>query len=196
MEDVMRRVPAPLLALLGVAGVLLGTVLAPPATAAACPAPQPLRSAVKHADVVFTGTVTGRRVRGAQVEYAVDVQRSYMGRVDERQTVTTDRAARACGVPHLQRGGDYLFVADRSGDHLTTSAARGTAPAGRGLVRRVERLLGQGEGPVPAEPVRATFTPVAGDPTPLTRLVAPGVALVIVGLLGLVLAGALGRRRA
>ena len=192
----MRRLLALLLVLAGVPGVALGVAVGTAGSALACPAPLPLPTAVKRADAVFTGTVTQRRVHGRQVEYVVDVQRSYAGRLDERQTVTTDRAARACGVPALQRGGDYVFVATRSGGRLSTSARQGTAPAGRYLVRRVESMLGKGQGPIPTEPVRATFTPVGGDATPLARLVAPGLALVIAGLLGLVLATALGRRRA
>ena len=192
----MRRLLALLVVLAGVPAVVLGAAEATAAAPPACPAPLPLQRAVKQADAVFTGTVTRRGVRGRQVEYVVDVQRSYAGRLDERQTVATERAARACGVPDLQRGGDYLFVVSRSGSRLVTSARQGTAPATRRLVRRVEALLGQGQGPIPTEPVRATFTPVAGAATPLARLVAPGLALVIVGLLGLVLATALGRRRA
>jgi hypothetical protein len=43
--------------------------------------------------------------------------------------------------------------------------------------------------------VQATFTMVAGERTSLARLAAPGVALVIVGLLGLLLVASLGRRR-
>jgi hypothetical protein len=49
---------------------------------------------------------------------------------------------------------------------------------------------------VPPAPAKPTFTRVAdAEPTALTRLAAPGAAMLLVGLLGLMVFGALARSR-
>jgi hypothetical protein len=55
--------------------------------------------------------------------------------------------------------------------------------------------LGNGEQPHQAPPAVAELTPVAdAAPPSLTRLLAPGAALLIVSVLGLLVVGRLGRR--
>ncbi len=108
--------------------------------------------------------------------------------------MTTPAAARACGLPDLRVGADYVFFT--TGADLETTSTAGTARATGTLVARVERLLGEGRSATPAEPTEATFTRVAGARTSFERVAAPGAALVIVGLLGLLLVAGLGRRRA
>ncbi|WP_133058926.1 MULTISPECIES: hypothetical protein [unclassified Nocardioides] len=190
----LRLLTAALL-LAGSGAVALGT---PAATAAAPRCPDDGASIQTHtmdADDVFTGSVTDRAREGDQVVYTVAVDRVYKGDVDIPEvSVTTDRAARACGLPDLATGSPYVFFT--SGEDLSTAAASGTAEATEARVARLVRLLGEGRAPTPPEPDTATFTRVAGAPTSLERVAAPGLALVIVGLLGLGLAAGLDRRRA
>jgi hypothetical protein len=150
-----------------------------------------LQARTMAADDVFTGTVADRQVRGKQVVYTVAVDRVYKGEIDTAEVpVTTDR--RDCGLPRLEPDAAYVFFTE--GADLTTGRASGTAPAADSRVAKVERLLGDGRAPTPPAPTEATFTRVASEPTSFGRVAAPGLALVIVGLLGLGLAVGLSRR--
>lgn len=193
MGDV-RRLLAVLLLLVG---SLVATVVATAAPASACPrsSTTPAQQ-VQAADAVFTGTVTSRTRQGPGIHYDVQVERSYKGEVGEQAMVMTSRDPRACGLPDLAEGADYVFFATDDGGDMTISSDGGTTRATDAHVATVERLLGAGTSPIPPEPEQATFTLVAGEPTSRTRLAAPGMALVIVGLLGLLLVVSLGRRKA
>jgi hypothetical protein len=176
-----------------------GAVAVEPASAALpaprCPgASQTFQAQTMGADDVFTGTVTDRAVQGADVVYTVEVDRVYKGDLDTAvATVTSDRSTRKCEYPRFDQGSPYVFFT--RGADLTTSQEDGTAPATDARVAHVERLLGDGRAPTPPEPSTATFTRVASETTSLERVAAPGLALVIVGLLGLGLAVGLSRRR-
>jgi hypothetical protein len=186
---ILRRVLAATL-------VAAGLVAVGELPAQACPAASSsLDQQTMSADDVFTGTVDRRRANGQRVEYTVSVDRVYKGRLDTAEaTVTTSVRVRACGVPGFRPGDGVVFFT--TGEDLRTSARTGTAPATDARVRRVERLLGDGRPATPVEPAEATFTSVAGGTTSLERVAAPGVALVLVGLLGLLAAAVVGRRRA
>jgi hypothetical protein len=159
---------------------------------------------IRAASDVFTGTITSVRTSGAArrgtVTYDVAVQRVYRGGVrTDDVTVTTARAARVCGLDSLRAHRRYLFFAKASGSELVIDSCGGTGPARSALVRQVEKVLGNGRAPSPAAPspppAEATFTAVsAGRPSSVTRLAAPGAALVLAGLLGLVVVRRLGKR--
>ena len=189
MDAVTRR-------LLVLALLACGVVAVPAAPAlAACPAPQAktLEQQTMAADAIFTGTVADRRLDGDQRVYTVAVERVYKGDIPPEATVSTPRRTSECGL--RLEDADHVFFATDNGGELSADSREGTAPATDARVHRVERLLGDGRPAVEPEPIRATFTMVADQPTSLARMAAPGVALVIVGLLGLLLVASLGRRR-
>jgi len=190
-------------ALLSAAAVaLLAGVTAPPAAAAparGCGAQLTLEQRAERAADVFTGTVADRTESGSRISYTVSSGQVYKGSVSTEQvTVTTDSRPRSCGLPTLVAGDEYVFFTQERGDELTTGRGTGTARATEAYVARVEALLGSGHPavappPPPAEAVN--FDTVASPPAELSRVVAPGVALVLVGMLGMVLAAWRARRR-
>jgi hypothetical protein len=192
MTSVIRR----LLALaLASSGALVAATAAP--AAAACENPNAtLEQQTVRADAVFTGTVGDRSASRRAVTYEIDVDLVHKGDIGEQATVRTPRGEKACGVPDLENGQDYVWFVTEDGDRLTATRDGGTTRATSAHVQQVEGLLGEGTSPTPPVPVEATFTTVAGEQTELSRLAAPGVALVLVGLLGLLLVAALGRRKA
>lgn len=147
------------------------------------------------ANDVFTATVDKRTGQGGTVVYDVTVDRVFKGDLDTVEaSVSTPAAARACGLPDLRTDTEYVFFT--TGADLETTSTSGTAQATDARVGRVERLLGPGRSVAPVEPADATFERVGGERTSFERVAAPGAALVIVGLLGLLLVAGLGRRRA
>ena len=128
--------------------------------------------------------------------YDVQVERVFKGSVStETVQVTSSRTSRACERLGLDPDGDYVFFVENDGAALTADTCSGTGPASGRLVARVEAVLGEGRPPVPAQPEQAAFTRVAdAEPPTLTRTAAPGMALVLVGLLGLVVVRRVGSR--
>ncbi|GCD90057.1 hypothetical protein NLS1_20630 [Nocardioides sp. LS1] len=167
--------------------------------ASACPAASGSGTTQDHTmnvSDVFTGDVAGVTRTDRTITYDVRVDRVYKGDVQTADVlVTTSARARSCTGVELTNGRSYVFFAQAGGSDLSIARADGTARAGDQLVKQVERLLGDGHAPTPPEPKTATFTRVAhAEPPTLPRLAAPGLALVLVGLLGLLVVRRVGSR--
>lgn len=159
----------------------------------------------RSASAVFTGMVTTSNGEprtdgqaGQVFTQAVTVERVYAGSVTSDQvTVQTDKIPKQCTLGRLVTGATYVFFATGDGEPWIAAGGGGTAVSSPELVAQVEGLLGPGRLPVAPAKESATFSPVTvSEPTRLSRLAAPGAALVIAGLLGLLVVGRLGRRRA
>ena len=160
---------------------------------------------VAKATGVFSGTLTmasGPTTTGKRqiMSYDVKVDRVYKGEDLTSPTVTvrSDADAAACGLTGLIADGRYLFFVRAQGANanLLTNSCSGTGPATNARTQRLVALLGQGTTPVPPTPDKPVFESVEGaEPASLTRMAAPGAAMLLVGLLGLMVFGALGRSR-
>lgn len=157
----------------------------------------------KAAMAVFTGTVTSSTRQekpaaepGAYFLQEVTVTRVYQGEVDsETEQVRSEKVPKQCSLGELEVGTEYMFFVASSGDPWIAQSGAGTVPLDAEILAKVQRLLGEGHVPVEPPKPSAEFTPVsAGEPTTLSRAAAPGIALVLIGLLGLVVVRGLGRR--
>jgi len=181
----MRRVPVSLLAMLVAVLGALASATSPlgssPAAAATCrPVTGSIPDAVRAADAVVTVVVT-KQVRPAdttakRLRFKATVQTSYQGTAVGAITVLTKNAG--CPLSQLAVGGTYLLF-------LRAHGTSWLAP---------EELPSTGDNvPVAEQQVRAalapptvTFSePLTGKPASMRRVAAPGAALVLIGLLGL-----------
>ncbi|NYG54310.1 hypothetical protein [Nocardioides perillae] len=197
-----RRQTTLLAAALLAASPVAGLPLAAPAAAAprGCPTAGGLAQQLADADVVLAGTVTDvvrartDRPRQAEATYTLEVDRVWRGSTREVVEVTAPAASRTCGLA-LTQGRRYVLLATAQGADLSTDARLGTAPASEALLTRVTGELGEGRavGVEPSEPADPVATTVDDSPPPdFGRTAAPGAALALVGLLGLLVV----RRRA
>lgn len=182
-----RRGVARTVALLLAAPLLLLGLVATSSPAYACScAPATFKQQVNRADTIFLGRVreTGRDDDG-NIMMTVLAQRIYDGALDQPLVeVTTPESPATCGVGELPEGERYLFFV-REG---ITTICDGTAPASRPRIERLQQLLGPGSEIAPPRP-EANFDPVSdSEPPELSRLLAPGGAAVLIGLLGLLVA--------
>jgi hypothetical protein len=197
MAHLVRRV----LVLLVVGLTTVVVADAPAHAVCACERP-PLAQQVNEADGVFSGAVTmvsGPTTSGKRqiMSYDVKVDHVYKGDITSPTvTVKSDADPSRCGLPTMTAETRYLFFVRANDANLLADKCSGTGPAKSTKTQKVIALLGPGTTPTPPEPEDAVFTPVAdADPLPLTRLAAPGAAMVLFGLLGLMVFGVLGRSR-
>jgi len=196
----------PVLALVAVcAGVLL--VQAPAQAACSCTDTGTMQHA-GDADAVFTGTVRETRkpepdesgkIKGL-FTYVVDVDRVYKQEgtvVTETVQVSSARSRATCGLGNLPAGSAYVFFATARDAGFRAGACGGSASASDELVAEVERALGSGKQMVPDNELpELELTAVESTgPQSVGRLAAPGAAVALLGLLGLVLVRLAGSRR-
>lgn len=179
----LRLLTALLLACAGL--VLVGS----PASACTC-VKQGLAKQAEDAAVVFTGVLQRQQREKQLITFTFDVQRVYQGHLDGNPAAVTSGVQRsACGLGRLEVDRAYVVFADRE---RGGSSCSGTGRATPAYVADVERVLGEGN-PAPSDPQKEPapdpeFTRVGDvDPPEFTRIAAPGGAMVLLGLLGLVL---------
>ena len=185
-------------ALTALALALTGLVLAVPTPAFACRCQVgDAERQVARADAIFVGTVedvTGIR-RGRAYEYSVTARRAYKGTVEREVVVTSRASSSACGLGALQAGTDYVFLVTGEGQPYRSDTCSGSGPAAPRRIQLIEKVTGPGSAIALPAPETATRTRVEdAEPGSLGRLAAPGGALALVGLLGLVVVRRLARR--
>lgn len=215
----LRVVPRPALPLLRpalgvVAALLLATGPAPlagPAVAAApardgCSVPGSVGDRAEKVDAVFTAQVTDQQTdavgTGADTRqvrrYTATVERVYQGNVTSKEVVVVSPlAVKDNGLGRLPTDKTWLFFVNGDGARFSGNACHGSERATSALLRRVERVLGSGGTVVVPEPERPPLEWTELEtttPPPLGRLVAPGAAASLVGLLGLAAVGRARRR--
>jgi hypothetical protein len=201
-----RALPA--LALLGAAPMVVGppaaaqSATARPAVSAparcVCPDGRTPAKLAKQADAVFTASVvssttdtagTGKKQRTVR-SYTAEVDRSYQGSVTAVRVLITSDQSQACGYGNIPTKTPWLFFVNGRGAKFNGNVCGGAMRATVENVSKVERLLGQGTPLQPAQPPREPLQYAEQDVSsavPLGRLVAPGAAVTLIGLLGLVL---------
>lgn len=187
LTDVRRLLVALLLAC---SGLVLAQA---PAHACKC-ATDSVKKQLDRADEVFSGVLldarteeVGERARQVTV-FTIAADTLYKGDLAMSEVEVTSRN-NSCGLNDLPADRRYLWFVAESGSDLSADQCGGTTRATDQRTARVVALAGEGtpldEPPAPPRQ-EAEFAKVAGaEPETFTRLAAPGLALVLLGLLGL-----------
>jgi hypothetical protein len=206
-DGVLKRLLTTLLGALLAAFVVLGCgtpadAAKPSKRAPVCPAVS-VRHSTKAAMAVFSGVVNdvqrGPRtdgLPGALYTQTVTVDQVYQGQVTtETVTVQTDRNRTGCSLGALTPDTEYMFFVTGTGDPWVAGGTSGTRPNSDTVVTQVVQLLGPGSPPIAPAPETAKFTAVdTSEPRSFSRVAAPGAALALVGLLGLLVVRGVSRR--
>jgi len=191
MIRAVRLAAALLLACLG----LVVTVQAPAAADCTCKASARLAKQVERADAVFIGTVDNVELAGNDHTYDVTASRAYQGSPERSTQVFSAGGKNACGLGELAVGTSYLFLGTGTEAPFEADSCGGTSVANPTKVAKVERILGEGTSVEPPPPPTAERTLVEDSPPAgFARAAAPGAAIAILGLLGLVVVRRLARR--
>ena len=200
----MRRVPQ-LLAAVALAATAVVTTSPAPASAAPvasavtapakCPAFK-LADAVKE-PLVFHARVTGpgkATKKGGPVVYPVTVVKALKG-VTSGSSLEVALNPGVCQKKSLTANEDYYFFVQQKGGTLL---AAGSAPRVEEYTDKLQAEIAK-EFPevIAPEPQQVSFSePASPEGQKLVEVAAPGVVLVVVGLLGLIIVMILGRRKA
>ena len=180
--------------LLALSGVVLTEM---PAHAACTCVKNDTPAHIKNATTVLLGEVTSSARDGKTLTYDVQVERVYKGVAATSVTLESPSTKQACALDNLVADRRYVVFGTQQGDVVEVNSCGGTAPMTDKLLTSVTRALGDGTSPESspdAQPTKATFTRVDdSNPTKFPRLAAPGAALVIIGLLGLLFLRRVGR---
>ncbi len=152
-----------------------------------------VRDSVKRADAVFSGVLvdssTARDDRKRpRTTYRIDAETLYKGDLPGSRVLVMSTGG-SCSLGDLPSDRRFVFFVSERGADLSTNQCSGTGRAKGALLEKVEKVAGPGTDvrpSPPSQPAEPEFTPVDdGEPEELTRLAAPGLALTLVGLLGL-----------
>jgi hypothetical protein len=174
----------------------VGVVLAQVPSHAVCRCVQQsdVQRDIKRADAVFSGVLvdssgTAGGSKSDFATYEIEADTVYKGDVRTARVEVRSRN-NDCALGDLKADDRYVFFVAEDGSELLADRCGGTAASNGRLVRQVEQVLGDGtplgRSNEPDEPVVVEFTKVSdAEPDSLTRIAAPGLAMVLVGLLGL-----------